>query len=42
VNAVVDALAEVGITHFDMPASPPRVWAAIRKIRGQSPKPADA
>ena len=32
-NAVVDALAEVGITHFDMPASPPRVWEAIRKAR---------
>src|SRR6185503_4302325 len=29
-NAVVDALSEVGITHFDMPASPPRVWAAIQ------------
>src|SRR5688500_14560228 len=32
-NAVVDALAEVGITHFDMPASPPRVWKAIRNAR---------
>jgi carbon-monoxide dehydrogenase large subunit len=30
-NAVVDALAERGITHFDMPASPQRVWAALRK-----------
>jgi len=30
-NAVVDALSEYGITHFDMPASPPRVWDAIRK-----------
>jgi carbon-monoxide dehydrogenase large subunit len=30
-NAVVDALREVGINHFDMPASPPRVWAAIQK-----------
>jgi carbon-monoxide dehydrogenase large subunit len=37
-NAVVDALREVGIHHFDMPASPPRVWAAIQKNRGQSPK----
>src|SRR5687768_5946590 len=38
-NAVVDALSEVGITHFDMPASPPRVWEAIRKAknRGQTP-----
>jgi carbon-monoxide dehydrogenase large subunit len=39
-NAVVDALSELGIRHFDMPASPPRVWAAIQeaKNRGQSPK----
>jgi carbon-monoxide dehydrogenase large subunit len=33
-NAVVDALSELGITRFDMPASPPRVWEAIRKARG--------
>jgi carbon-monoxide dehydrogenase large subunit len=32
-NAVVDALSELGITHFDMPASAPRVWAAIQKAR---------
>jgi len=32
-NAVVDALLDVGINHFDMPASPPRVWAAIQKAR---------
>jgi carbon-monoxide dehydrogenase large subunit len=35
-NAVVDALSELGITHFDMPASAPRVWAAIRKVRTQN------
>jgi carbon-monoxide dehydrogenase large subunit len=29
-NAVADALADFGIRHIDMPASPPRVWAAIR------------
>ncbi len=29
VNAVVDALAPLGVRHFDMPATPPRVWAAI-------------
>jgi hypothetical protein len=29
----LDALSELGITHFDMPASAPRVWAAIRKAR---------
>jgi carbon-monoxide dehydrogenase large subunit len=30
VNAVVDALAPLGIQHLDMPLSPARVWAAIR------------
>ncbi|CAN5595377.1 xanthine dehydrogenase family protein molybdopterin-binding subunit [soil metagenome] len=30
VNAVVDALAEYGVTHIDMPCSPERVWKAIR------------
>jgi carbon-monoxide dehydrogenase large subunit len=29
-NAVVDALSEFGITHIDMPATPLRVWEAIR------------
>jgi carbon-monoxide dehydrogenase large subunit len=28
-NAVVDALAECGIDHIDMPATPERVWQAI-------------
>lgn len=32
-NAVNDALAEVGITHFDMPATPHRVWEAIRQAQ---------
>jgi carbon-monoxide dehydrogenase large subunit len=35
-NAVVDALREAGINHFDMPASPPRVWAALRKANSGS------
>ena len=30
-NAIADALSEVGIRHFDMPASPQRVWQAIRE-----------
>ncbi len=29
-NAVNDALAELGIRHFDMPATPARVWAAMQ------------
>jgi carbon-monoxide dehydrogenase large subunit len=31
INAVVDALRPLGITHIEMPASPERIWAAIRK-----------
>ena len=33
-NAVNDALAPLGIRHFDMPATPNRVWAAIRQAQG--------
>jgi carbon-monoxide dehydrogenase large subunit len=29
-NAVVDALAHLGVTHVDMPAHPERVWRAIQ------------
>jgi aerobic carbon-monoxide dehydrogenase large subunit len=29
-NALVDALAEFGVRHIDMPATPERVWEAIR------------
>jgi carbon-monoxide dehydrogenase large subunit len=29
-NAVIDALRPLGISHVDMPATPARVWAAIR------------
>ena len=32
-NALVDALSEFGIRHIDMPASPERVWRAIRDAR---------
>jgi carbon-monoxide dehydrogenase large subunit len=34
-NAVADALADFGINHIDMPASPPRVWAAIREAEAK-------
>jgi aerobic carbon-monoxide dehydrogenase large subunit len=33
-NAVMNALAPLGVTHLDMPATPARVWEAIRKGRG--------
>ncbi|MDF1585257.1 xanthine dehydrogenase family protein molybdopterin-binding subunit [Marinimicrococcus flavescens] len=32
-NAVLDALAPLGIRHLDMPATPLRVWQAIREAR---------
>ncbi len=32
-NALVDALAEYGVRHIDMPATPERVWRAIRDAR---------
>ncbi|VTU32457.1 xanthine dehydrogenase family protein molybdopterin-binding subunit [Variovorax sp. RA8] len=31
INAVLDALAPLGVKDFDMPASPHRVWEAIQK-----------
>jgi carbon-monoxide dehydrogenase large subunit len=35
-NAVLDALRGLGIEHFDMPASPQRIWKTIAQHRGQS------
>jgi carbon-monoxide dehydrogenase large subunit len=32
-NAVLDALAPLGVKELDMPASPNRVWAAIQSAR---------
>jgi carbon-monoxide dehydrogenase large subunit len=32
-NAVLDALRGVGVSQFDMPASPQRVWQAIQRAR---------
>ncbi len=34
VNAVVDALAEKGVKHVDMPLRPKRVWQAIQDAQG--------
>jgi carbon-monoxide dehydrogenase large subunit len=33
INALVDALAPLGIRHIDMPATPERVWRAIRDAK---------
>jgi aerobic carbon-monoxide dehydrogenase large subunit len=32
-NAICDALKDVGVTHMDMPATPHRVWKAIQQAR---------
>jgi carbon-monoxide dehydrogenase large subunit len=34
-NAVVDAVAHLGVRHIDMPTTPMAVWRAIRRARGQ-------
>jgi carbon-monoxide dehydrogenase large subunit len=31
INAVVDALSEYGVRHVEMPATPERIWRAIRE-----------
>ena len=33
INAILDALAPLGIAHIDMPATPERIWRAIRSAR---------
>jgi aerobic carbon-monoxide dehydrogenase large subunit len=30
IGAILDALQPLGIEHIDMPATPSRVWAAIK------------
>jgi carbon-monoxide dehydrogenase large subunit len=32
-NAVIDALSPLGVTHVDMPATPERVWRIIQAAR---------
>ena len=33
INAILDALAPLGVEHIDMPATPERVWRTIRKAQ---------
>ena len=33
INAIVDALTELGVRHIEMPATPERVWRAIQAAR---------
>ena len=32
-NAVVDALRSAGVSHFELPATPQRIWQALRQAR---------
>jgi carbon-monoxide dehydrogenase large subunit len=36
VNAIVDALAPLGIEHIDMPVTPERLWQTIRAAEGRA------
>jgi carbon-monoxide dehydrogenase large subunit len=36
-NAIIDALAHLGVRHIDMPASPQRVWQALRSASAEGP-----
>jgi len=38
VNAVIDALSHLGVTHIDKPASPERVWQAIQGAKANKKK----
>ena len=35
-NAVIDAVAHLGVRHIDMPATPQRVWSAINDAKGSA------
>jgi aerobic carbon-monoxide dehydrogenase large subunit len=35
INAIVDALSEFGVRHIEMPATPERVWQAIKEAKGK-------
>jgi len=37
-NAVINALAPLGVRHLDMPATPSRIWEAIRTARQSVPR----
>ena len=32
-NAVVDAMSPLGVTHVDMPATPEKLWRLVQKAR---------
>jgi len=35
VNAICDALAELGVEHIELPATPTRVWQAIQDAQSR-------
>jgi carbon-monoxide dehydrogenase large subunit len=35
INAVVDALSHLGVSHVDMPATPSRIWRIIYNSANQ-------
>jgi aerobic carbon-monoxide dehydrogenase large subunit len=37
VNAVIDALLPLGVTHVEMPVTPERVWRTIQEAKGGQP-----
>ena len=37
-NAVMDAMRRGGVTHFDMPCTPSRVWAALQAAQAGDPR----
>jgi carbon-monoxide dehydrogenase large subunit len=37
-NAIMDALRAAGVTHFDMPATPLRVWTALEAAKAGRPR----
>jgi len=40
INAIVDALAELGVSHIEMPATPEHVWRAVRDAAAARQRPA--
>jgi carbon-monoxide dehydrogenase large subunit len=35
-NAIVDALSPLGVRHIEMPATPERIWRAIREAKASA------
>jgi aerobic carbon-monoxide dehydrogenase large subunit len=36
-NALVDALSHLGVRHIEMPATPERLWRAMRQAAAEQP-----